>query len=99
MFSPRALLLTLGLMPLVFIGPAPSAKGSLAGAWKIAHAVYSAPDTILMLTDPQPSLCIFTDHQYSMMYVQGTTPRALFRESTPTDAEKIAAFDSFIANS
>ena len=99
MVSPRALLLTFGLMPLVLTGPAPSAKGSLTGAWKIAHAAYSGPDTSWVLTDPQASLVIFTEHHYSMMYVPGQTPRALFRESTPTDAEKIAAYDSFIANS
>src|SRR5947199_2644894 len=99
MFPPRALLLTLGLMPLVLTGPAPSAKGSLPGAWKIAHAAYSGPDTSWVLTDPQASLVIFTEHHYSMMYIPGQPPPALFRRATPTDAGKIPASDSFIANS
>jgi hypothetical protein len=47
----------------------------------------------------QASLYIFARRHYSIMYVPGAEPRRPFARRPPTDAEKIAAFDSFVANS
>jgi hypothetical protein len=61
---------------------------------------FTTPDTSGTIADPQPSLYLFTSRHYSIMYVPGSEPRALFRDmSRPTDAEKITAYNSFIANS
>ena len=47
----------------------------------------------------QPSVYLFVDGHYSMMRVTGNQPRALAATDSVTDAEKLAAYDSFIANS
>ena len=47
----------------------------------------------------QPSVYLFGDKHYSMMRVTGNQPRTLASKDSMTDAEKIAAYDSFIANS
>jgi hypothetical protein len=44
-------------------------------------------------------LFIFTKNHCSMMYVPSDRPRALFKAEEPTNADKIPAFDSFLANS
>jgi hypothetical protein len=49
-------------------------------------------------TAVQPSLYLFDDKHYSMMRVTGNQPRALAAKDTSTDAEKLAAYKSFIAN-
>jgi hypothetical protein len=46
----------------------------------------------------QPSVYLFGDTHYSMMRVTGNQPRALAAADSVTDAEKLAAYDSFIAN-
>ena len=51
-------------------------------------------------SEPQRGLFMFTaSGQYSIMYVLGDQPRAEYSGDTQTDAEKVAAYDSFIANS
>jgi hypothetical protein len=82
------------------------AAPSLEGAWRVAASSVTTPDTSFTNTNPQPSLYIFLERHYSVMFVPGNEPRALFSgdqlvlgAEEPTDAEKIAAFDSFIANS
>jgi hypothetical protein len=47
----------------------------------------------------QPNLFLFTDRHYSMMRVTGNQPRTLAAKDSVTDAEKLAAYDSFVANS
>jgi hypothetical protein len=49
-------------------------------------------------TAVQPSLYLFGDKHYSMMRVTGNQPRALAAKDTATDAEKLAAYNSFVAN-
>jgi len=51
------------------------------------------------LATPQRGLVIFTDDHYSMMYVNGDTPRATYAGESITDSEILAAYRSFIANS
>ena len=51
-------------------------------------------------SEPQRGLFMFTaSGQYSIMYVLGDQPRAEWSGETPTDADKIRAYDSFVANS
>jgi hypothetical protein len=85
--------------------PEPSAKGPLEGAWKGVESSFTWPDTSWTNTSPQPSLLLFTGHYYSEMFVTagrlqyGNMPRALFKDKfRPTDSERLAAFNSFIAN-
>lgn len=75
------------------------AKGSAVdGTWQIVDVVATGVDSI---TDhsPQPSIVIFSSPFYSWSRVIGGTPRLLYRAQTPTDSERLAAFNSFAANS
>lgn len=72
-------------------------RTALTGAWKVVEV--TAADG-KKNTKVQPSLYLFTDKHYSIMSVPGDKPRAVAKdEQKITDAEKIAAYDSFIANS
>jgi hypothetical protein len=82
-----------------------SAQPSLEGAWEMAEFHLTGPDTSYTIHDPQPSLYVFLGRHYSLMHVPGDQPRARFGggEPTlgslqPTNAEKLAAYDSLIAN-
>ncbi len=102
---PRSLLTALAVvifMPLT----AQAQSSALQGAWQTTEVSFTSPDTSWTETSLQPSLTIFAKQHYSIMFVPGTEPRSLFAgdEPTfgsfePTDAEKLAAYDSFIANS
>jgi hypothetical protein len=47
---------------------------------------------------PQGGLYVFSARHYSYFYVRGSEPRARFvNASQPTETEKAATFDSFIA--
>ena len=79
---------------------------SLEGAWKAVETSITTPDSSWTVPASQPSLYIFAGQHYSMMFVLGAEPRQLFTGDAPivgslepTDAEKVAAFDSFVANS
>ena len=101
----RSLLTALAVV--IFIPLTAQAQGSaLQGAWQTTEVSFTSPDSSWTETSPQPSLTIFAEQHYSIMFVPGTEPRSLFAgdEATfgsfePTDAEKLAAYDSFIANS
>ncbi len=99
---------TLPLVAALAVGcqPATEEAGPLEGAWKLVELSTTSPDTSSTITSPQPSLYIFAKQHYSVMYVPGSEPRQLFSgddpiigSTAPTDAEKLAAYDSFIANS
>jgi len=74
------------------------ARGPLEGVWKVTEEVVTGADAS-STTSPQPSLFIFTRTHYSMLRVASSQPRALFKAMDPTSEEKIATFDTFIANS
>ena len=90
-------IVVLALFPAVLLAQG-SAKNPLEGTWKITESVVMGKDTS-RTSNPQPSMVIFSQKHYSMMLVPGDKPRTLFKESNPTDKEKLEAFDSFIANS
>ena len=69
----------------------------LEGAWRVVSIHVSGPDSAANTT-VQPSVYLFSDTHYSMMRVTGNQPRPLAARDSVTDAEKLAAYDSFIAN-
>lgn len=78
----------------------------LVGAWRVSEMTTTFPDSSYTITDPQPGLYLFTATHYSMMYVPSDQPRPLdagdvpmLGSITPTDAEKVASWNTFIANS
>ena len=71
-------------------------ESPLEGAWSVASIHVTGPDSANATV--QPSLFLFGDKHYSMMRVTGTQPRALAATDSATDAEKLAAYNSFIAN-
>ena len=72
----------------------PEALSQVEGAW-IATGWESGGEAI---TPPQRGLLVFTEHHYSIMFVVGNAPRARYEGEALTDAEKLAAYDSFVAN-
>ena len=80
--------------------PAQTVKASsshVEGVWRIAELTITGANPSSTV-DP-PSLLIFTPTHYSMMRTVGPQPRASFVAINPTSEEKVAAYDSFIANS
>jgi len=77
---------------------------SLQGAWRVTESTTTGAGAATNKS-PQPALYIFTKQHYSIVTVNGTTPRKnVGNASDPaklTDAEKLArydAWDSFSAN-
>jgi hypothetical protein len=68
----------------------------LEGAWRVAEMTTASGATIA-----QPaSLFLFHGSHYSVMYASGAQPRKTYvAPGTPTTAEKVQAYDTFIANS
>lgn len=66
----------------------------LEGAWRIVSIRADSANTTV-----QPSVYLFGDKYYSMMRVTGNQSRTLAAKDSATDAEKLAAYDSFVANS
>ena len=67
----------------------------LVGAW-IATAWAVDGNAV---ASPQRGLLVFTDRNYSMMFVLGETPRPRYSGDALTEAETITAYNSFVANS
>jgi hypothetical protein len=74
-----------------------SPEPPLEGAWSITSIRVTGPDSAANAT-VQPSLYLFGDKHYSMMRVTGNQPRTLAATDSDTDAEKLASYNSFIAN-
>jgi hypothetical protein len=72
-------------------------KKPIEGVWKITEIVVTGADASNN-ANAQPSLIIFAQQHYSMMYVPGNKARTLYKAQEPTNDEKIAAFDSLVAN-
>ena len=67
----------------------PAQKADLEGAWIVTSES----------GDHQRGLVIFTERNYSMMFVSSDEARAEYSGETITDAETIKAYNSFTANS
>ena len=90
--------LTLLVLCTTVVSAQSSKKKPIEGAWKVTEIVVTGTDAS-NVANPQPGLMIFARKHYSAMWVQGNQPRSLFKGEDPTDQEKIAAYDSFVANS
>ena len=76
------------------------ADDALQGGWVLTQVV---DDEGNVDDEPLPGLVVFTSTHYSMMFTVGDKPRALVGEvaegESATDAQVVAAYESFIANS
>jgi hypothetical protein len=81
-------------------GRAPAAS-DMRGVWKAAELARRAPGAEWEVRTPYLSQYIFTEKHYSYMYASGAGPRKLFAgdPNKPTDAEKVEAYNSFVAAS
>jgi hypothetical protein len=70
----------------------------LSGVWRAAAVTTTGKDRSSTNQAPPPSLFILTQSHYSQIYEAADTARADFAGPRPSDIEKIAAFDSFVAN-
>ncbi len=77
----------------------PRAVQSLQGAWRIVEVAVRAPgEAWTARPGPQAGLYVFAARHYSFFYVPGVQPRSRFADpNAPTEKEKSAAYDTFIA--
>ena len=73
-----------------------SAQGKLEGVWKVTEASMSGPNGFKN-TNPQPNLWVFTKKHFSTVAVTSDKPRPVQPLEKATDAQKVAAWDPFIA--
>ena len=91
-------------LALLVVVPSPARAQTardLNGPWIVA--AWTAPDGTVQ-DEPQRGLFVFaassdTGGAYSMMYVSSADARPQYEGESLTDAEKLAAYDSFVANS
>ena len=74
-----------------------TAKKPIEGVWKVVEIVVTGAGASTS-SNPQPSLLILTQGHYSQVGVLGDKARTLYKAEEPTNAEKVAAFDSFFGN-
>lgn len=93
---PRAVVTALGLS--ILASSLEAQRSPIHGAWRLIWSSLTSPDSATTNPAPKPGLLLFTDGHYSMMYVEGGKDRQPFKDPRrPTDAERLAAFDSFTA--
>src|SRR5258708_612774 len=92
---------TLTLMAILIASLFANAQGNSAkaiqGVWKVAEIVVTG-NGASTVSDPQPGLMTFGKKYYSIMYVGSDKERPIYAGAAPTADEKIAAFDSLLAN-
>ncbi len=77
--------------------PLPIASANpLEGAW-IATSWTDAEGNVQ--EEPQPAMYVFTPTHYSVMFASGSDQRATYEGDDMTDAEKLGAYDTIVANS
>lgn len=85
------------LIVLSFLSGQAFAKNLLEGVWKVSEIVITGNNASTM-SNPQPGLIVFGKKYFSMMYVPSEKERPIYAGTSPTPNEKIAAFDSLVAN-
>ena len=75
------------------------AAPGVQGAWRVIETAARVPgEAWIMRPGPQAGLYVFATQYYSYFYVPGVQPRPRFANPNgPTETEKAAAYDSFIA--
>ena len=84
------------------VGVRAQSRSPLEGVWKILEVSSRLPGADwTVATPPYLSVYIFTPKHYSYMFAPGVGPRRLFAgdPNQPSEAEKIAAYDSIVASS
>jgi hypothetical protein len=78
--------------------PMPAQK-SLRGVWRITELSSRAIGGEWKVLPINASVYIFSDRHYSYMFAPGSGPRRLHSgdPNKPSDADKVAAYDSFVA--
>jgi hypothetical protein len=81
--------------------PPTSVRANLRGVWRVTELSSRAPGEAWVSVTPNVSLYIFTERHYSYMFATGAGARRLFAgdPNKPTDADKVGAYDSFVAAS
>lgn len=76
-----------------------SGSTPLVGAWRLVETAVRTPGSAWDLRPaPQGGLFVFSARHYSYFYIRGAAPRPRFADANqPTDAERAATFDTFIA--
>jgi hypothetical protein len=76
-------------------------RAQLRGVWKVTELASRKPGEEWKTLPIRTSLYIFTGNHYSYMFVPGAGPRRLHSgdPNKPSDADKVAAYDSFVAAS
>ncbi len=75
----------------------PVPDSGLLGVWTIAQIEYADG---AVNTDPEPSQAIFTDSNYSLVWIPLASSMRLFQERwVPTDAEKVRRYGEIVVNS
>src|SRR5262245_59085374 len=88
-------LFLLALTVLVY-GQSAGSRNVLAGAWKVTEI---ANPNAQPITNPQPSLYLFTGQHYSFARINGTKPLPDYPSNDKaTDANKVTVFDTIYLN-
>lgn len=82
--------------PILSVGTAIAlASNVFEGTWREDQVVVSRRDGRVVTVRPEASLYVVSSTHYAMMATFGVPPRPLFQDFTPTDAERIVAFNTF----
>jgi hypothetical protein len=84
------------------VGVRAESRSLLEGVWKVLEVSSRVPGAEwTVATPPYLSVYIFTPKHYSYMFAPGVGPQRLFAgdPNRPSDAEKVAAYDSIVASS
>ena len=84
------------------VGVRTQSRSPLEGVWRVLEVSSRVPGADwTVVTPPHLSVYIFTPKHYSYMFAPGVGPRPRFARdpNRPSDAEKVAAYDSIVASS
>lgn len=93
-WNSKRLILASALITFLWAGTV-LAESPVEGAWRVTMSEVDGS----VNESPQPALFIFTSTHYSIMIATGDESRTLSAGEQSTDAEKVVAYDSFVANS
>jgi hypothetical protein len=79
--------------------PNSSMDNALLGVWQIQKIETKTLNGSSVNSDPQPSLAIFTESHYSLVWMPGATGMRAFKQRwMPTDEEKIQRYGEIVVN-
>lgn len=95
-------MLLIGLVAAEYSAVQSQTKTQVEGVWKVVEVIVPPKNPAekgTTITNPQPSLVIYTKGYYSLVAVRGTQPRAASAPAKDpenlTDAEKIARYEQW----